>query len=47
VPIALPDGRKFRTLRYAGDYVTALPKVEQQKSDWQTAAHKLMMAAAH
>ena len=32
----------MRTLRDAGEYLTALPQAEQH---WQTAAHELIMAA--
>jgi len=39
--MALPDGRALRTLRDAGEYVTRLPKAEQAKQHWQTAAHEL------
>ncbi len=28
-PITLPDGRTLSTLRDAGDYITSLPKAEQ------------------
>jgi hypothetical protein len=44
-PIALPKGKALRTLRDAGEYVTALSKADQAKPHWQTAAHELMMAA--
>jgi hypothetical protein len=44
-PIAAPNHLKLRTLRDAGEYVTALPKADQAKPHWQTAAHELMMAA--
>ena len=43
--MALPDGRALRTLRDAGEYVTRLPKAEQAKQHWQTAAHELIIAA--
>jgi hypothetical protein len=43
--IALPVGRVLRTLRDAGEYVTALSKADQSKPHWQTAARELMMAA--
>jgi hypothetical protein len=46
-PIPLPGRGELRTLRDAGEYVTALSKVEQAKPHWQTAAHELMMAAEH
>jgi hypothetical protein len=35
----------LRTLREAGHYVTKLPKTDQAKPHWQTAARELMMAA--
>jgi hypothetical protein len=44
-PIQLPGGHVLRTLRDAGNYVTALSKADQAKAHWQTAAHELMMAA--
>ena len=43
--ILLPDGGALLTLRDAGEYVAALPKADQAKTHWQTAAHELMMAA--
>jgi hypothetical protein len=36
-PIVLPDGRSLVTLEDAGDYITRLPKAEQQLDEWQTA----------
>jgi hypothetical protein len=36
-PIELPDGRKLITLRDAGHYIQELPKVTQDRSEWQTA----------
>ena len=44
-PIAAPNHLKLRTLRDAGEYVTALPEADQAKPHWQTAPHELMMAA--
>ena len=44
-PIVLDDGRELITLLDAGRYVTALPKKEQAKLHWQTAAGELMTAA--
>jgi hypothetical protein len=41
----LDDGRELITLLDAGRYVTALPKREQAKPRWQTAAGELMTAA--
>jgi hypothetical protein len=43
-PIAAPNHLKLRTLRDAGEYVTGLPKADQAKPHWRTAAHELMMA---
>jgi hypothetical protein len=45
VPIALGDGCELVTLLDAGRYVTGLPKKEQDKQHWQTAARELLMAA--
>jgi hypothetical protein len=36
-PILLPGGRELVTLRDAGDYITSLPKAEQDIEEWQTA----------
>ena len=33
------------TLRDAGDYITSLPKAEQDLEEWQAAVKALMMAA--
>jgi hypothetical protein len=44
-PIVLPDGRSLVTLEDAGDYITRLPKAEQQLDEWQTAIEALIMAA--
>ena len=44
-PIPLPDGGELRTLRDAGEYVTALPKAEHDKPHWLTAARELVIAA--
>jgi len=43
--ILLPDGGALLTLRDAGEYVAALPKADQAKTHWQTAAHELITAA--
>ena len=43
-PITLPDGRVLKTLHDAGHYVTALPKTEQERVEWQTAAEMLILA---
>jgi len=37
-PVALANGKSLRTLRYAGKYVTALPKKEAALPHWQVAA---------
>jgi hypothetical protein len=44
-PIPLPGEGALRTLRDAGEYVTALSKADQSKPHWQAAAHELIMAA--
>jgi hypothetical protein len=44
-PIVLPDGRKLLTLRDAAEYITALPKAEQDAADWQVAMEVLLLAA--
>src|SRR6267143_5576724 len=44
-PITLPDGRTLSTLREAGDYVTSLPKTEQDLEEWQRAIGRLIGAA--
>ena len=45
-PITVPDGdRDLRTLHDAGHYVTALPKAAQERTEWQTAAEMLILAA--
>jgi hypothetical protein len=44
-PITLPDGRTLSTLRDAGDYITSLPKAEQNLEAWQTAVEALIMTA--
>lgn len=43
--IELPGGRRLTTLRDAGRYITQLPKAEQNKPHWQTAAGILLDAA--
>jgi hypothetical protein len=35
-PITHPDGRTLSTLREAGEYITSLPKAEQNLEEWQT-----------
>jgi hypothetical protein len=44
-PITLPDGRTLLTLRDAADYITSLPKAEQNLEAWQAAIEALIMAA--
>jgi hypothetical protein len=44
-PIILPDGRKLLTYRYAAEYITALPKAEQDAPDWQIAMETLLLVA--
>ena len=36
-PIPLPNGRQFITLEDAGNYITELPKADQQLEEWQAA----------
>ena len=36
-PCLLPGGRELPTLRDAGDYITSLPKAEQDLEEWQAA----------
>jgi hypothetical protein len=42
-PIVLPDGRALVTLEDAGDYITMLPKADQQLDEWETAIECLML----
>jgi hypothetical protein len=44
-PIPLPDGRMLVTLLDAGEYITTLPKAEQQLDEWQTAIEVLMLVS--
>ena len=44
-PIILPDGRELRTYREAAEYITALPKAEQDAADWQIAMETLLLVA--
>ena len=44
-PILLPGGRELVTLRDAGDYITSLPRAEQDIEEWQTAIGCLIGAA--
>jgi hypothetical protein len=46
-PIPLPRGRQFVTLREAADYITRLPKAEQNLPEWQTAIRCLLGAEGH
>jgi cob(I)alamin adenosyltransferase len=42
-PILLPGGREIVTLRHAGDYITSLPKAEQDLDEWQAAVEALLL----
>ena len=42
-PILLPGGRELLTLRDAGDYITSLPKTEQDLEEWQAAVEALLL----
>jgi hypothetical protein len=44
-PIPLPRGRQLVTLQDAGNYITKLPKAEQQIEEWQTAVENSINAA--
>ena len=44
-PIPLRKGRKLRSLREAADYITKLPKKDQQQERWQVAIAHLLKAA--
>lgn len=44
-PIILPDGRELRTYRDAAEYITALPKAEQDAADWLIAMETLLLVA--
>ena len=44
-PILLPGGCELVTLRDAGDYITSLPRAEQDIEDWQMAVGCLIGAA--
>jgi hypothetical protein len=44
-PITLPGGDQLFTLLDAGNYITSLPKAEQQLDEWHAAVEALMMAA--
>ena len=42
-PVLLPDGRELVTLHDAGDYITSLPKAEQNLDAWQAAVEALLL----
>jgi hypothetical protein len=42
-PIVPPDGGQIVTLEDAGNYITMLPKADQQLGEWQTAIECLML----
>jgi hypothetical protein len=42
-PVLLPGGRELVTLRDAGDYITSLPKAEQDLKEWQAAVEALLL----
>ena len=44
-PIILPDGRELRTYRDAAEYISALPKAEQDAADWLIAMETLLLVA--
>jgi hypothetical protein len=44
-PIVLADGRKLLTYRDAAEYISALPKAEQDAADWQIAMETLLLVA--
>ncbi len=44
-PIELPDGRQLVTLEDAGTYITKLPKVEHEATEWQAATQALILVA--
>jgi hypothetical protein len=46
-PIALPDGRKPKTLADCRAYILALPEREQEAIHWQHATQALLKAAEH
>ncbi len=41
--ILLPGEREIVTLRDAGDYITSLPKAEQNLDEWQAAVEALLL----
>ena len=44
-PIILPDGHTLRTYRDAAEYITALPKAEQDAAEWLIAMETLLLVA--
>ena len=42
-PILLPGGRELLTRRDAGDYITSLPKTEQDLEEWQAVVEALLL----
>src|SRR5258708_5210487 len=46
-PVPLPRGRQLVTLRDAAEFITKLPKVEHDTSEWQAAMRALLLVAEH
>jgi hypothetical protein len=44
-PVPLPNGATARTLRDAADFIRRLPKVEQDRAEWQIALDLVIEAA--
>jgi hypothetical protein len=44
-PVPLPKGAPARTLRDAADFIRKLPKVEQDRAEWQIALDLVIDAA--
>jgi hypothetical protein len=42
-PILLPGRRELVTLRDADDYITSLPKAEQNLDEWQAVVEALLL----
>jgi hypothetical protein len=42
-PIELPDGRRLRSLRDAGEFIQSLPKAVQGRPEWQVATEALLL----
>jgi hypothetical protein len=42
-PIVLPASRQLVTLEDAGNYITKLPKAEQELEEWHAAVESLML----